>query len=89
LLAQGHAVSIIPHGKLLTTQQAADLLNMSRPYLIRLLETGAIPFARVATHRRVRFDDVMRYRAQRDAERRRKLARLTRMSQTLGLYGKR
>ena len=89
LLAEGQAVSIVPHGKMLTTQQAADLLNISRPYLIRLLEAGKISFARVGTHRRIRLDDLMRYRAQRDSERRRKLSEMTRMSQKLGLYGKR
>jgi excisionase family DNA binding protein len=89
LLAEGHAVSIVPHGKMLTTQQAADLLNMSRPYLIRLLEAGKISFTKVGTHRRIRLDDLLRYRAQRDSERRRKLSEMTQMSQKLGLYGKR
>ena len=89
LLAEGQAVSIVPHGKMLTTQQAADLLNMSRPYLIRLLEAGKISFTKVGTHRRIRLDDLMRYRAQRDSERRRKLSEMTQMSQKLGLYGKR
>ena len=89
LLAGGHAVSIVQHGKMLTTQEAADVLNMSRPYLIRLLEAGKIAFTRVGTHRRIRFDDLMRYRAQRDVDRRRKLSEMTRMSQKLGLYGKR
>lgn len=89
LLAQGRAVAIVPYDTMLTTQQAADLLNVSRPYLIRLLEGGHVPFHRVGTHRRIRFDDLMRYRAQRDAERRHHLARLTRLSQDLGLYAKR
>ena len=86
LLAQGRAVALVPYQKLLTTQEAADLLNVSRPYLVRLLESGAIPYERVGTHRRVRFADLMRYREQRDALRRRALARLTQKSQRLGLY---
>ncbi len=89
LLAQGRAVAIIPYSKMLTTQQAAELLNVSRPYLVRLLEAGKIPFQRVGTHRRIRFNDLLQYRTRRDEERRQKLAHVTRLSQRLGLYGKR
>ncbi len=89
LLAQGRAVAIIPYSKMLTTQQAAELLNVSRPYLVSLLEAGKIPFQRVGTHRRIRFNDLLQYRTRRDEERRQKLAHVTRLSQKLGLYGKR
>lgn len=86
LLAQDRAVAIVPYNKLLTSQEAADLLNVSRPYLVKLLESGAIPYEMVGTHRRIRFSDLMRYRDQRDTVRRRALTRLTQQSQRLGLY---
>lgn len=84
-MAQGDAVAVVPVGALLTTQQAADLLDVSRPYLIRLLEAGDIPHEMVGTHRRIRFEDVMRYRHKRDAKRRKALDRLTRETQELGI----
>lgn len=84
-LAQDKLVSVVPINKELTTQQAAELLNVSRPYLVRLLEEGALPFTKIGTHRRVRFDDLMQYKQRRDAERRRGLAQLTQMSQEFGL----
>ena len=85
-LARGRAVTIVPLNRELTTQEAADILNVSRPYLIKLLEQGEIPFARTGTHRRIRVDDLMEYKKRRDAERRRGMAELTQMSQELGLY---
>jgi excisionase family DNA binding protein len=86
LLAADMAVSIVPVGHLLTTQEAADLLNVSRPHLIKLLEEGAINFERVGTHRRIRFEDLMEYKHKRDKERRKTLKKLTQMAQEAGLY---
>ncbi len=86
LLAQDQAVAVMAVHQELTTQEAADLLNVSRQYLVRLLEQGALPFTRVGTHRRIRFEDVLRYKRQRDAARRRGLKQLTELSEELGLY---
>lgn len=87
-LAQGNSVTIVPVHKELTTQEAADILNVSRQYLVELLSAGAIPFTLVGTHRRIRFGDLMDYKERRDSNRREGLSRLTKKSQKLGLYGK-
>jgi excisionase family DNA binding protein len=70
----------------LTTHQAADLLNVSHPYLIKLLEQGDIPFNRAGTHRRIGLDDLLAYKQRRDAERRLALTELTQLSEEFGLY---
>jgi excisionase family DNA binding protein len=85
-MAQGHAISLVPMHAELTTQQAADALNVSRPHLVKLLETGALPFRKVGSHRRVRFDDLMRYKRGADRSRLVALRKLTDESVELGLY---
>jgi len=60
--ASGHAVSVIPVDSEMTTSEAADYLNVSRPYVISLLEQGKIPFYKVGSHRRIRIEDVAEYK---------------------------
>lgn len=84
-LAQGKAVSVIPKELDITTQEAAMFLNVSRPYFVRLLEEGKIPFHKVGTHRRVRFEDVVQYREARRKRSQEALQELTDQAQELGL----
>jgi excisionase family DNA binding protein len=74
--------------KELTTQEAADILNVSHQYLVGLLEAQAIPCSEVGTHCRIRFGDLMNYKNDRDAKRREGLSQMTQKSQKLGLYSK-
>jgi excisionase family DNA binding protein len=84
-MAQGHAVTLLPVLAELTTQQAAGLLNVSRPFLIGLLEEGKIPFRLVGKSRRVRLDDLMAYKHKDDEVRRRIADQLTADAQELGM----
>jgi excisionase family DNA binding protein len=85
-MLQGRSVNIIPVNKEVTTQEAADFLNISRPYLVKLLEQGEIPFIKVGTHRRIRFSDVLKYKQRRDETRRRGLAEITHIAEDVGVY---
>ncbi len=80
-MAQGNAVSLIPYHQEIGTQEAADLLNVSRPHLVKLLEDGAIDFHKVGTHRRVRLTDVLAYKETIAIKRRQALDELGALSQ--------
>lgn len=84
-LANGQGVQIMPVDAVLTTQQAADMLNVSRPYLIGLLESGEIPYKLVGRHRRIRFADVRQYLREDDAKRKEAADELMELDQELGL----
>lgn len=85
-LANGQGVQIMPDSAMLTTQQAADLLNVSRPYLIKLLEEGDIPFEKVGTHRRIRFEDLREYKRRDDQRRHDIVDKLTELGQEIDQY---
>ena len=82
-IAQGRSITLVPHGKELTSQEAADILHVSRPHLIKVLDRGELPFHLVGTHRRIKIEDVLAYGDRRDAERDAALRELTRLSEEL------
>lgn len=86
LIAEGHPVAVMSDDDILSTQDAADLLNVSRQYLVRLVDAGDLPAEEVGSHRRLRLADVLTFKAQRDTQRTSALDRLTTLSEDAGGY---
>jgi excisionase family DNA binding protein len=86
MMLEGQAFSIVPCDRYLTTQEAANLLNVSRPYLYSILDKGDLAYEMVGTHRRIRVEDLLEYKQKRDSQRRQALSKLTSISQELGFY---
>ncbi|NBC03768.1 MAG: excisionase family DNA-binding protein [Bacteroidetes bacterium] len=84
-MAQGKAITVNPVDAEITTQEAADLLNVSRPFIVKLLEEGEIPFHKVGSHRRIKLKDFLAYKSQYKKDQREALDELTKISQELGL----
>ena len=85
-LKTGHGVSIAALRAEITTAEVAELLNVSRPFVIKLLESGVMPFRKVGTHRRVRLVDVLEYRDRQDAVASAALDEMVRQAEKHGLY---
>ncbi|MEX2744587.1 helix-turn-helix domain-containing protein [Rhizobium mongolense] len=86
LLAEGRPVTVLPDEGMLSTQAAADILNVSRQYLVRLVDAGELAAEKVGSHRRLRATDVAAFKADREAKRASALDRLTSLSEELGGY---
>ena len=86
IMSRGQAVTLVPDNQVVTTQRAATILGMSRPFFIKLLETGVMAHHRVGNQRRVYLGDVLNFARKRDEERKAALDRLTRHSRDMGLY---
>lgn len=80
-LALGNSVKVVPVHAELTTQEAADLLNVSRPHLVKLLEQGALPHFKTGRHRRVLFSDLMTFKSKRDEASRKAMDDLSQLSE--------
>ena len=85
-ISQGNPVSIVPIATEITTQAAAELLGCSRPHIVKLLESGKIPFNKVGKHRRIRYEDLVAYKKEMKALQRKKIKELMGLDEDSGLY---
>ena len=83
--AQGNAVNVAPINAEMTTQEAADFLNVSRPFVVKQMEAGILPYHKVGTHRRIHFRDLLAYKKEIDRRRDKNLSELTAEAQRLGI----
>ena len=86
MMAAGRVISLVPHDHYLSSQEAAEILNVSRPFLYTLLNEGQISYTMIGTHRRIQVEDLMEYKRKRDQTRRQALSELVAVSQELGFY---
>ncbi len=86
ILGTGGSLTIIPMEKELTTQQSADILNVSRPFLVKLLESGDIPYHKTGTHRKIYMKDLISYKDKLNTKRASKISEIIKLSQEYGLY---
>jgi len=85
-MSQGKPISIMPMATEVTTQSAAEILSCSRPHLVKLLEEGKIPYTKVGKHRRIMFEDVLKYKQNMKIEQKRHLIDIMNTDEELGLY---
>lgn len=84
-MAEGRSITLVPSGEEVSTQQAADVLNVSRPHVVKLLERGDIPYKRTGSHRKILLEDLVRYDAKLKRQRNKSLKLLTEQAQDLKL----
>ncbi len=85
-MAKGHSVTLLPIDTELTTQQAAELMRVSRPSLIKMLDENKLPYRRVGAHRRIRYEDVLHYLETERAQRKKVMGELVAETERLDLY---
>lgn len=85
-MAQGKLISIVPVATEMTTQAAAEIIGCSRPHLVKLLEEGKIPFTKVGKHRRIKFDDIIKYRKQMKDQQKQNIIDIMNLDEETGLY---
>lgn len=85
-MGQGKLISLVPIATEVTTQAAAEILGCSRPHLVKLLEEGKISFTKVGKHRRIKFDDIMKYRSEMKAQQKQNIIDIMNLDEDTGLY---
>jgi len=85
-ISQGNPVSIVPIATEITTQAAAELLGCSRPHIVKLLESGKIPFNKVGKHRRIRYEDLLAYKKEMKVLQKQRIQELMELDEDTGLY---
>lgn len=84
--SQGKLISVVPIATEMTTQAAAEMLGCSRPHLVKLLEEGQIPFAKVGKHRRVKYEDLVKYKKQMKKKQKEQIIEMMKSDEDSGMY---